>query len=99
MNCGFGPDTSLHRELRVHECPETLAPKGLADALREAGTSDCNKLPAFDTATPANPEPRFFILGAKSYGRSSAFLLETGFQQVAGVVAALAAGLRAPQEA
>jgi hypothetical protein len=65
------------------------------------GTSDCAKLPAFDAATLATPEPRFFILGAKSYGRSSAFLLETGYKQVAGALAALAeaAGLRAPQEA
>jgi len=101
VNCGFGPDTSLHRELRVDECHETLAPRKLADALRTEGSSDCAKLPAFDAATLATPEPRFFILGAKSYGRSSAFLLETGYKQVAGVLAALAeaAGLRAPQEA
>ena len=101
VNCGFGPDTSLHRELRVDECHETLAPRKVADALRAAGTSDCAKVPAFDAATLATPEPGFFILGAKSYGRSSAFLLETGYQQVAGVLAALAerAGRRAPQEA
>jgi thioredoxin reductase len=101
INCGFGPDTTLYRELRVDECHETLAPRGVADALRAAGTSDCAKVPAFDAATLATPEPHFYILGAKSYGRSSAFLLETGYKQVAGVLAALAeaAGLRAPQEA
>jgi hypothetical protein len=101
VNCGFGPDPSLCRELRVHESFETLAPMTLATALREAGTSDCAKVPAFDAATLANPEPGFFILGAKSYGRSSAFLLETGYRQVAAALAALAdgAGLRAPQEA
>jgi thioredoxin reductase len=100
VNCGFGPDTSLYRELRVHESCETLAPMKLADALRQAGTSDCAKVPAFDAATLANPEPGFFILGAKSYGRSSAFLLETGYRQAAGVLAALAeaAGLPAAQE-
>jgi len=55
----------------------------------------------FDAPTLGTPEPGFYILGAKSYGRSSAFLLETGYRQVAGVLAALAeaAGLRAPQEA
>ena len=101
VNCGLGPDTSLYRELRVHESFETLAPKQVADALCAAGTSDCAKVPAFDATTLATPEPGFFILGAKSYGRSSAFLLETGYQQVASVLAALAerAGLRAPQEA
>jgi len=97
VNCGFGPDTALHRELRVHESFETLAPLTVAEALRQAGTSDCAKVPAFDATTLANPEPGFFILGAKSYGRSSAFLLETGYQHVAGVIAALAeaAGLPA----
>ncbi len=29
-----------------------------------------------------NPEPGFFILGAKSYGRNSQFLLRIGWQQV-----------------
>jgi hypothetical protein len=73
----------------------------VAEALHAAGTSDCAKVTVFDAATLGTPEPGFYILGAKSYGRSSAFLLETGFRQVAGVLAALAerAGLPAPQEA
>ena len=29
-----------------------------------------------------HPEPNFFVLGAKSYGRNSHFLLRTGFEQV-----------------
>jgi hypothetical protein len=29
-----------------------------------------------------NPEPGFFILGSKSYGRNSTFLLRAGFEQV-----------------
>ena len=100
VTCGFGPDTALTRELRVHESFETLAPMKVAEALA-AGSGDCMKVPAFEAATLATPELGFFILGAKSYGRSSAFLLETGYRQVAGVLAALAegAGLRAPQEA
>jgi len=32
--------------------------------------------------TLLNPEPGFFILGAKSYGRNSQFLLRTGWEQV-----------------
>ena len=101
VNCGYGPDRSLYRELRVHECYETLAPMKLAAALQGAGTSDCTAIPAFGVDMLANPEPDFFILGAKSYGRSSDFLLQTGYRQVADVLARLAesAGLRAPQEA
>jgi hypothetical protein len=32
--------------------------------------------------TLVNPEARFFILGAKSYGRNSAYLMRVGWQQV-----------------
>ena len=101
VNCGYGPDTSLYRELRVHECYESLAPMKLAAALQGAGTSDCTKIPAFGVDMLTNPEPDFYIVGAKSYGRSSAFLLETGYRQVADVLARLAesARLSAPQEA
>ncbi len=96
VNCGYGPDTSLYRELRVHECYESLAPMKLAAALRGAGTSDCVSIPAFGVDVLANPEPDFYILGAKSYGRSSDFLLQTGYEQVTEVMAKLAetAGLR-----
>ena len=74
----------------------------LATALDEAGTSDCTKVPTQCASTLANPEPGYFILGAKSYGRAApSFLLETGYRQVSEAIAAIAerAGLRAPQEA
>jgi len=101
VNCGYGPDSSLYRELRVHECYESLAPMKLAAALQGAGTSDCTAIPAFGAELLANPEPDFYIVGAKSYGRSSDFLLQTGYAQVAEVLAKLAesAGLGAPQRA
>jgi hypothetical protein len=35
------------------------------------------------------PEPGFFILGAKSYGRNSGFLLRAGWRQVDDVFASL----------
>lgn len=90
VNCGYGPDTSLYRELRVHECYESLAPMKLASALQGAGTSDCVSIPSFGADALANPEPDFFIVGAKSYGRSSDFVLAAGHQQVADVLARLA---------
>lgn len=96
VNCGYGPDTSLYRELRVHECYESLAPMKLAAALQGAGASDCVTLPAFGADALANPEPDFYILGGKSYGRSADFILRAGFQQVADVMPRLAetSGLR-----
>ena len=35
-----------------------------------------------DASTLRHPEPGFFTLGAKSYGRNPAFLLRSGFRQV-----------------
>ena len=90
-NTGFGPDTSLYRELQVHECYATLAPMKLATALLGAAAGDCLTTPAFGADVLVNPEPDFFILGHKSYGRSPNFLLETGFTQADNVVSRLAA--------
>ena len=38
----------------------------------------------------AHPEPGFYIVGAKSYGRAPTFLAMTGYEQVRSVVAELA---------
>jgi hypothetical protein len=84
-NVGYEPDDSVYRELQVHECYASRAPMKLAASLlaatAEAG-GDCLKLGGFGPDVLANPEPGFFILGVKSYGRNSAFLLDTGYEQV-----------------
>jgi hypothetical protein len=36
-----------------------------------------------------SPEPDFFILGARSYGRGSTFLLKLGFEQIRDVLTLL----------
>jgi pyridine nucleotide-disulfide oxidoreductase len=94
VNAGFGPDDSLYRELQVHECYASRGPMKLSAALLGAEATDCLTTPAFGADVLANPEPDFFILGHKSYGRNPNFLLETGFRQVEDVVAAMA---REPQ--
>ena len=81
-NVGYSPDTNLGRELQIHECYATLGPMKLAAALAKQGGGDCLTLSAGGSAVLLNPEPNFFILGAKSYGRNSHFLLKTGFDQV-----------------
>lgn len=81
-NVGFSPDNGLYRELQVHECYASLGPMNLAAMLLKHGSADCLAIPAAGAQTLKNPEPNFFILGAKSYGRSSAFLLKAGFDQV-----------------
>jgi thioredoxin reductase len=92
--CGYGPDNSIYRELRIHECYGSRAPMKLATALEGAGASDCLDTPAFGADVLANPEPDFYILGNKSYGRNPNFLIETGFKQVAEVVAKFAERLQ-----
>jgi len=81
-NVGYDPDTSLYRELQVHECYASLGPMKLAAALLGSKTQDCLKQGSHGPETLRNPEPGFFILGAKSYGRNSSFLLRIGFEQI-----------------
>jgi thioredoxin reductase len=81
-NVGYTPDASLYRELQVHECYASLGPMALAAALLKHAGGDCLSIPAQGPAVLRNPEPNFFILGAKSYGRNSNFLLRNGFEQV-----------------
>ena len=90
LNGGVG-DASIYRQLQVHECYATAAPMALSAALLAQGGAggDCLAVPSTGPETLANPEPGFFILGAKSYGRNSQFLLRTGWRQVDDAFASL----------
>ncbi|HVF78740.1 MAG TPA: NAD(P)-binding protein [Solirubrobacteraceae bacterium] len=89
LNGGVG-DHGLYRQLQVHECYATSGPMKLAASLlTSAGAADCLAVPTPGPETLRNPEPGFFILGAKSYGRNSQFLLRVGWQQVDDVFGAL----------
>lgn len=81
-NVGYTPDTNLYRELQVHECYASLGPMKLAAALAGQAGLDCLKQTSHGADTLKNPEPNFYILGAKSYGRNSNFLLRLGFEQI-----------------
>jgi hypothetical protein len=89
VNTGYGPDDSLYRELQVHECYASRGPMKLSAALAGAGAGECLTVPSFGADVLSNPEPDFFILGHKSYGRNPSFLLATGFEQVSDVVTRL----------
>ncbi len=86
-NVGYEPDDGLYRQLQIHVCYASLGPMGVAAALLAAhGTEPSDCLLAEDALGPEtlrNPEPGFFILGAKSFGKNSAFLMRTGYEQVA----------------
>lgn len=83
-------DHTLYRQLQVHECYATAGPMKLAQTLLEAGAADCLQQTSHGIETLRNPEPGFFLLGDKSYGRNSAFLLTVGWEQVTEVFGELA---------
>ena len=56
---------------------------------------DCLEQVSHGPETLKNPEPDFYILGAKSYGRNAYFLLRLGHQQIEDVMSLLAASPRA----
>jgi thioredoxin reductase len=86
-NVGYTPDTSLYRELQIHECYASLGPMKLAATLQDG---DCLQQTSHGPETLKNPEPNFYILGAKSYGRNSQFLLRVGFEQIREVFSLIA---------
>lgn len=87
---GHRPDRSIYEELQVHECYATQGPIKLAAALLGESSQDCLAQTCPGPETLTNPEPGFFILGAKSYGRSSQFLLRVGIEQIEAVFSLIA---------
>ncbi len=81
-NVGYGPDNSIYRELQIHECYASRGPMKLAAALLGASSTDCLKQTSLGADTLQNPEPNFFIIGNKSYGRNSTFLIRVGLSQI-----------------
>lgn len=81
-NVGYSPDVTLLRELQIHECYATLGPMKTAAAILGQKATDCLKVASTGPESLRNPEPNCYILGAKSHGRSSHFLLRTGFDQI-----------------
>ncbi|MDH3405157.1 MAG: NAD(P)/FAD-dependent oxidoreductase [Acidobacteriota bacterium] len=90
-------DHAMYRQLQIHECYATSGPMKLSAALLAAGGGggDCLAQESHGAETLVNPEPDFFILGAKSYGRNSTFLMRVGWQQVDEAFALLEAAQRA----
>jgi hypothetical protein len=66
----------------------------LSAALLGAAGADCLAQESHGAETLTNPEPGFFILGAKSYGRNSQFLMRIGWAQVDDVFGLLSAAGR-----
>ena len=94
---GARPDLSLTRELRVRhdnwlESTEALAP------LIDPNVHSCGTVRPHGHRELEHPEPGFYAIGAKSYGRAPNFLMATGYEQARSVVAALAGDLAAADD-
>ena len=92
--CGFRPDLAPLREVQLHVCyasegPMKLAASLLAAQAGGAGGGDCLKQASAGPDSLRTPEPGLFLLGMKSYGRNSSFLLRIGHAQVEEVMGLL----------
>lgn len=82
VTAGFRPDITLTRELQVRTCWATEGTYPLAASLLGEAGADCSKTPAFGAEMLMHPEPGYFALGMKSYGRNPKFRLRTGYEQI-----------------
>jgi thioredoxin reductase len=85
---GFRPDLSLTRELRLRLDPALESAAALAPLI-DPNVHSCGTVPPHGWRELAHPEPGYFTVGVKSYGRAPTFLLATGYEQVRSVVAHL----------
>jgi hypothetical protein len=86
---GFRPDLGIGRELRLGIDPALESTAALAPLI-DPNVHSCETVPPHGAAELAHPEPGWFTVGSKSYGRAPTFLLATGYEQVRSVVARLA---------
>lgn len=73
-NVGFQPDNRLFAELQLDQHFVWNAPVGIIRALDEGRTGEPPSLVC--------PEPNYYILGRKSFGRRSGFELSIGYDQI-----------------
>jgi thioredoxin reductase len=86
---GYRPDLALAAELRLSLDPAVESPSALAPLI-DPNVHSCGSVPPHGERELAQPEPGFYFVGMKSYGRAPTFLMRTGYEQVRSVVAALA---------
>jgi len=94
---GFRPDFAMYSELRLDLDPAVQAPRALAPLI-DPNFHSCGSVPPHGHRELEQPEPDFFMVGMKSYGRAPTFLMATGYEQVRSVVAALAGDLAAADD-
>jgi thioredoxin reductase len=78
---GYRPDLALTRELQIHQCYASEGPMRLAAQLLKS-SGDCLAQTSHGAESLLHPEPHYWVLGAKSYGRNPAFLISIGLEQI-----------------
>jgi thioredoxin reductase len=91
---GQRPDLTLTRELRLDLDPWLEGVKALGPLI-DPNEHSCGDVPPHGHRELSHPEPDFYTVGVKSYGRAPTFLLLTGYEQVRSVAAALAGDMAA----
>jgi cation diffusion facilitator CzcD-associated flavoprotein CzcO len=86
---GFRPDHSIAAELRLDLDPILGATRALAPLI-DPNVHSCGTVPPHGVDELTHPEPGYYAIGVKSYGRAPTFLLATGYEQARSVAAALA---------
>jgi hypothetical protein len=86
---GFRPDHGITSELRLDLDPVLGATRALAPLI-DPNEHSCGTVPPHGVDELTHPEPGYYAIGVKSYGRAPTFLMATGYEQARSVVAALA---------
>jgi hypothetical protein len=94
---GQRPDLAMTRELRLDldawlECPRVLGP------MIDPNLHSCGTVRPHGYKELSHPEPGYFTVGIKSYGRAPTFLMATGYEQVRSIAAHLAGDHAAADE-
>jgi len=94
---GARPDLALTREMRVRHDPWLESTDALAPLI-DPNEHSCGTVRPHGHRELAHPEPGYYAVGAKSYGRAPNFLMATGYEQVRSVVASLAGDMAAADD-
>lgn len=81
---GYRPLNGFTSELALEISPVNEGGARLYRAI--AKITDCLCVPKLSTHDLASGEPNYFFIGARAYGRSRTFLLQTGFGQVESIL-------------
>jgi thioredoxin reductase len=94
---GYRPDHSIAAELRLDLDPILGSTRQLAPLI-DPNQHSCGTVPAHGADELAHPEPGYYAIGVKSYGRAPTFLMATGYEQARSVVAAVAGDWEAARD-